>query len=449
MRKKIAFLALGIMLSIPTIVFANSAKIYVSDSIEQNQINTITTDILHSSDVSPVGLKFEEEAAMLELTTTSGLISEDVHSLVYTDLEEPLNLKAVNTDSITASMFANAMITAGVSHGEFLLMNTINTDALNCYADALHAYQDNGDKLDSKKVSLSVEELELCRMLSASLSSQKVTEVISRAKTLASSNDFSGETVRTALNDYSIPDSVILQLVGWCEEYATVYKEYKEYSFGAVNSKSILESIDLDSTTNSISTTYAIETTKADAFFGCFRKKDSKETEFDTVSVIDDSMIPDDAKIESAATIDTESASTERAEGISESSVTKDSAVESETAMTEGATVADTAAAKESESESQASSVEPNIEILDQTNKTEYKTIAIDNSYNGDGLSNEEKKYDNEELAKLKTENDGEIIVDGNSSVVTTSDDYASIYDTDNYKASYDYNDADEKNLLQ
>ena len=117
--------------------------------------------------------------------------------------------------------------------------------------------------------------------------------------------------------------------------------------------------------------------------------------------------------------------------------------------MTEGATVADTAAAKESESESQASSVEPNIEILDQTNKTEYKTIAIDNSYNGDGLSNEEKKYDNEELAKLKTENDGEIIVDGNSSVVTTSDDYASIYDTDNYKASYDYNDADEKNLLQ
>ena len=163
-------------------------------------------------------------------------------------------------------------------------------------------------------------------MLSASLSSQKVTEVISKAKTLASSNDFSWETVRTALNDYSIPDSVILQLVGWCEEYATVYKEYKEYSFGAVNPKSILESVDLDSTTNSISTTYAIETTKADAFFGCFRKKDSKETEFDTVSVIDDSMIPDDAKIESAATIDTESASTERAEGISESSVTKDSA---------------------------------------------------------------------------------------------------------------------------
>lgn len=443
MRKKIAFLALGIMLSIPTIVFANSAKIYMSDSIEQSQINTITTDILHSSDVSPVGLKFEEEAAMLELTTTSGLISEDVHSLVYTDLEKPLNLKAVNTDSITASMFANAMITAGVSHGEFLLMNTINADSLNCYADALHAYQDSGDNLDSKKVSLSVEELELCRMLSASLSSQKVTEIISSAKTLASSNDFSEDAIRTALNDYNIPDSVILQLVGWCEEYSTVYKEYEEYSFGTVNSKSILESINLDSTTNNISTTYDVEATKADAFFGCFRKKDSKETEFNTVSVIDDSMIPDDARIE------TESATTESTEGVSESSVTKDSVTESETVVTESTTVGDTTASKESESESQTNSAEPNIEILDQTNKTEYKTIAIDNSYNGDGLSSEEKKYDNEELAKLKTENDGEIIVDGNSSVVTTSDDYASIYDTDNYKASYDYSDADEKNLLQ
>lgn len=408
MRIKTIALILGaIPIAGLSVIAESNSTLYTSGDVAQSQFSSIAKQYVGLEDAEQDEIDFEEELAALRSTSASKLIDSNSKYVVYYNADGQFNVKAVNTGNLKATTIRNAMQTAGIKKGEFLIIGLTDSSDLGGFADAIYAYKQQGGSITQKNLELAVEELTIAN---------KVTDpdnVIKDAKFAA----VDGKNINDELAKYDLDNSTLEGIEAWALSYADVIGSYSALELSTIDNDSILVTADdayLGDNVN-ISVTYNKPEKRADSMFSCFKSKKKKaETEVETVVTpstekveISSDMIPDDTE-----------APTEK-ETKTETEIKTETETErvTETTNTEG--------------------TESPVDVVEDAGRS-YDVIPKDDSYKSDGLSEYERSQD--ESASNSSASSADVTVVGKSD---------SKYDTEQYAASKDYKDDFSQNLLE
>ena len=400
-------IGITIIVGMHALADGQAGVLYTSGAVDSSQYSSMVGGYLGLDNQEQTAISFDEELAAVSTTATSHLLDENSKYIVYYNAGAEFNVKAVNS-TIKAMTIRNALQTAGISDGEFLIIGLNDCTGLDGFADALYAYQKQGGKIKQKNVQLAMEELTIASVIS------DADVVLNTVKTAA----VSGKSITDALSKYSLDGSVLAELEVWASEYADTFTDYTELSLGTIKSDSLLVTAD-DSYLGEyvdISVTYEKPGKHTDSMFSCFtsKKKTSSETERDAVLTpstehveISSDMIPEDTEMSTEEETIAETEMIETTEGTEETKETEES-----------------------------DTVSP-VEVVEGGSSRQYTVIPKDDNYKFDGLSEYEKSQDSSATSSSSDE------------TVTVVGKGDSQYDTDQYAASKEYRDDFAQNLLE
>ena len=163
-------------------------------------------------------LNVDEEEDILELTVTAQdivkYINGDPNSNMYssakiTKLEEGQGIRVIqitpeNITQVTNEMYANALLTAGVTDAKVEVASPIPVTGHSALTGIFKAYESTGEELDTARLEVADEELNVATKLAeeAGMSDEKVSELLTEIKqVIAEQNPVTKEEVEQIVQE--------------------------------------------------------------------------------------------------------------------------------------------------------------------------------------------------------------------------------------------------------